>query len=394
VLVTSGFAETGEQGREEEERLVLEARRHGVLLLGPNTMGICNPFISLYCMGFVFHPRPGSLAMVSQSGNMGVQLLSFAGKQGIGIRSFCGSGNEAMVSVEDLLEHYRGDERTNTLMLYVESVREGQRFYRSARRTAEKKPVVLLRGGESVAGSKAASSHTGALSSDSRVFRSLCRQAGITRVSTPSELLDVSAAFSALPLPRGNRVAVMTFGGGWGVITADLCESSGLKLPELPLDLVREADRHLPSYWSRANPLDLVGEEDPSLPVTILELLMRWEGCDAVINLGVMGRRILTDSYARATEGVDPDCDAGFLARARQRAGDHETRFLETVSRLMDETHKPVYGVRLASEEQDRTVVEVPGRRHSPVFYQTPERAVQACAEMYNYYYFLQKNEG
>jgi acyl-CoA synthetase (NDP forming) len=392
VLVTSGFAETGDQGREAEESLVREAKRHGVLLLGPNTMGICNPSVSLYCMGFVFHPRPGPSAMVSQSGNMGVQLLSFAGQQGIGISSFCGSGNEAMVTVEDLLEHYREDERTNTLMLYVESVRDGQRFYRSARSTAEKKPVILLRGGESAAGSKAASSHTGAMSSDARVFRSLCRQAGITRAGAPSELLDLCAAFASLPLPRGNRVAVMTFGGGWGVITADLCEASGLVLPELPPELIREADRHLPPYWSRGNPLDLVGEEDPSLPITILDLLMRWQGCDAVINLGVVGRRILTGAYARAAGKVDPDCDAGYLQRAKQRAEDLEQRFLQTVSRLMDETGKPVYGVRLASEDGDRTVVQIPEGRYSPVFYQTPERAVQACAEMYNYYYFLERN--
>jgi len=233
LLITSGFAETGNAGKKLEATLVRAARKAGILILGPNTMGICNPHVNFYCTGFPIKPRAGSTAIVSQSGNMGVQLLAFAAQQGIGIRGFCGSGNEAMMSIEDYLDGLENDAATRTVILYVESVKNGRRFFESARRLGRKKPIVLLKGGQSQAGNRAAASHTGALTSDIRVFDAVCRQAGIVNVDEPMELLDLGAAFSSLPLPKGNRAAIMTLGGGWGVVTADLCAQFGLEVPEL-----------------------------------------------------------------------------------------------------------------------------------------------------------------
>lgn len=392
ILITSGFSETGAQGRQAEHDLVRQVRDAGMIMLGPNTMGLCNPHINFHCTGTIVHPRPGSTAMVSQSGNMGVQLLSFAAKQGIGIRAFCGSGNEAMLNIEDFLDCFAVDSLTKTVMLYVESVNDGPRFFQSASRLTQKKPVILLKGGESQAGNKAAASHTGAMSSDSKVFNALCSQAGIIKVDGPMDLLDLAAAFDAVPLPKGNRVAIMTLGGGWGVITADLCSKYGLDVPELSPELVEYMDSMLPPYWSRSNPIDLVGERDLSLPVKALEALLSWDGCDAVINLGVMGRRIFVRRYAEAILKIDPAYDEETIAQANAVLEDFEKDYTTTIASLMTQYNKPVYGVSLEFDAQDKTVIEVKNAPYKTIFYQTPENAVKVCSKMYNYYTMLKSH--
>ncbi|MCF8031308.1 MAG: acetate--CoA ligase family protein [Desulfohalobiaceae bacterium] len=389
VLIASGFAETGPQGRELEHELVDKANRLGITILGPNTMGLCNPHHSFYCTGSIVQPRPGSTAMISQSGNMGVQLLSFAEQQGIGIRSFCGSGNEAMLSVEDFLDYLAEDELTRTVMLYLESPKDGHRFLDTARRASRKKPIVLLKGGSTKQGSKAAASHTGAMSSDNAVFDGLCRQAGVIRVDGPMDLLDLTAAFSSLPLPQGRRVAVVTLGGGWGVITADMCAQYGLVLPELSQEVLSFMDAELPPYWSRSNPVDLVGESDLSLPLKAMEKLAAWDGCDAVINLGILGRRAFVQDYLNAVRRVDPGYSEEYLQDVDRELARFEQEYVEAVACLMETHEKPIFGVRLQSGESDRTIEEASGSRYQSVFFHTPEKAVKACAMMYRYNCFL-----
>ena len=391
LLITSGFGETGDAGKALEAELIDAARAAGILILGPNTMGICNPHIGLYCTGSPVRPLAGSTAVVAQSGNMGTQLLAFAEDQGIGIRAFSGSGNEAMITIEDYMEGFEVDDLTRIVMLYIESVKNGRRFFESACRVGRKKPIVLLKGGQSGAGNRAAASHTGAMSSDSRVFDAVCRQAGIVKVAHPMDLLDLSAAFSSLPLPRGNRAAIMTLGGGWGVVTADLCERYGIDVPELPDDLVRDIDTRLPPYWSRANPVDIVGENDPSLPMAIMELLMQWEGCDGVINLGILGRRIFVDRMVESVRTADPDQDPELLAAARQMLADFERQYIAHIVKLMETYRKPVYGVSLLTDDQDQTVYRVEESDFKGIFYETPERAVKAFANMVEYQRYLQR---
>jgi len=391
LMITSGFGEAGAEGKSREKELIDAARQAGIVILGPNTMGICNPHISLYCTGSPVWPRPGGTAVVSQSGNMGVQLLAFAEQQAIGIRSFCGSGNESMITIEDYLEELEDDDVTETVMLYVESVKNGRRFFESARRLSCKKPIVLLKGGQSDAGNRAAASHTGAMASNTKVFNAVCRQAGIVTVDKSMDLLDLTAAFASLPLPRGNRIAIMTLGGGWGVVTADLCARYGLDVPDLAQDVVASFDELLPSYWSRVNPVDIVGEYDTVIPLTIIENLLAWDGCDAVINLGIMGRRIFVDRLAGAIEKADPDYSRTFLREARAYMTQFEETYAERIAHLMGEYDKPVYGVSLLTDEKDKTVYRVAGCRHSTVFYRSPEQAVKACAKMYHYYTFLKR---
>ncbi len=331
LLIASGFSETGDKGKKLQQRLVEVARENNVFVVGPNTMGLCNPHANFHCIGTLVQPKPGGTAMVSQSGNMGVQLLSFANEQGIGIRGFCGSGNEAMVCIEDYLEAFYRDELTSTVMLYIESVKNGRRFFELAKEVSKKKPIILLKGGETDAGVKAASTHTGAMATNVGVFNSMCRQAGILKVEGPSDLLGLAASFSSLPLPKGNRVVIITLGGGWGVITADLCARFGLQLPQIPQELIELIDEKLPDFWSRTNPIDLVGNWDIELPKTILEKVLEWDGCDAVINLGILGRKYFMKRYASSIEKSDPSYSKEFLDDIRKMVGIYEKDFFRSV---------------------------------------------------------------
>jgi len=391
LLITSGFSETGTEGKALEQALVMEGRKAGIVILGPNTMGICNPHRNLNCVSATTKPMAGSTAIVSQSGNLGVQLLAFAEEQGIGIRGFCGSGNEAIVTVEDFIEGLGIDSLTKIIILYVESVKNGRRFFEGARKTGKKKPIVLLKGGQSRAGNRAASSHTGALSSDSRVFDAICKQAGIIKVERSMELLDLAAAFSSLPLPKGNRIAIVTLGGGWGVITADMCAREGLNVPDLPDDILERMDKILPPYWSRSNPADIVGESDNTIPLALMEEFLKWDGCDAIINLGIQGLRIFTKHLFESVRQADSSYSDEFLNDGAKFLDSLEEEYIVRVAHMMKKYGKPILGVSLLEDEKHHTVYNVENCAFKSVFYPNPERAVKALSKMYEYYRFLNR---
>ena len=385
VLISSGFREIGSRGADLETRLTEAARKAGILILGPNTMGITNPHINLHCSGALVATRAGAGVMVSQSGNMGNQLLTFAEKEGIGIRGFCGSGNEAMITIEDYIEGFEDDDLTRVVILYIESIKNGRRFFEAATRVSRKKPIILLKGGQSDAGSKAASGHTGAMASDRRVFSAACRQAGIIKVDASMDLLDLAAAFASLPLPKGPRTAIMTWGGGWGVIAADLCRHHGLEVPELDPHIITELDALLPSYWSRSNPVDLVGEQDLRLPMVTLEKLIGWDKCDAVINLGILGRIHVAQQLRASLKTADPSADHSVLDENWRKVIAFEEAFIAHSVALMAHYGKPVLGVYFLKGPESKTVYRVPNAVHKAVFYETPERAVNALAKMNQY---------
>jgi acyl-CoA synthetase (NDP forming) len=391
LLITSGFGEIGPDGKSLEKKLVDAATKADIVILGPNTMGICNPHIHLNCTSLPVNPKPGHTALVSQSGNMGVQFLAFAEKQGLGIRGFCGSGNEAMMAIEDFLEAFETDDLTRTVMLYVESISDGRRFIGSAKRLSQKLPVVLLKGGQTEAGRKAASSHTGALAADQHIFNAACRQAGIVKVEKSMDLLDLAAGFSTLPLPQGHRAAIMTLGGGWGVVTSDLCGQYGIEVPELSDELIQAFDQWLPAYWSRTNPIDLVGETDTDLPFKILEALLRWDGCDAVINLGILGRALFGRRYAEAVSRSDPQYPAQTLDAVQRHLRSFESDYITHTIGLMARYRKPVYGVALLMDHAERTIFQGRDDTSAAVFYATPERAVRTFAKMAAYQQFLSR---
>lgn len=389
LLISSGFGEIGEEGKLLENELVKEARKAGILIIGPNTMGICNPYISFYCVGSHVRPLAGGTVLLAQSGNLGTQILAFAAKEDIGIRAFCGSGNEAMITIEDYMEGFEVDDKTKTVVLYVESVKNGRRFFETAQRVGKNKPVIVLKGGRTEAGSNAAASHTGAMASDIKVFKAACRQAGIVQAESPMDLLDLSAAFSSLPLPKGNKVALLTLGGGWGVVASDLCEENGLIVPKLSEEVIFRINKLLPPFWSHANPIDIVGEMNPETYMKILEELIQWSECDAIIHMGIIGRKIMIKAIMESTAMVNKQYDSKFVENALRYAEGFEKQTIEQTVKLMEKYNKPIIGVYLLNDDETRTVTEVDGGKYKGVNFITPEKAVKSLAKMHQYSQWL-----
>ncbi len=392
LLISSGFGEVGPEGRELEKKLVSLAAENGVSVLGPNTMGICNPHIKFYCVGTPCWPKAGSIGLLSQSGNLGTQLMAFAEAEGIGIRSFCGSGNEAMITIEDYLRTSALDDMTKSIILYVESMKDGKRFFRTAQKVSRRKPVVLLKGGRTAAGSRAAASHTGAMASNIKILNAACRQAGVVLADQPMDLLDLSAAFSSLPLPRGKRVAIMTLGGGWGVVTTDLCIENGLEVPHLSKDVIEKINQILPPYWSKENPIDLVGEMGADIPGKVLEILASWDQCDAIIHLGVVGRLRLIDTMVKAARDSGQEINQDYYDLGMKMYKDSEAEVFQHSAELMVKYEKPILGVFL-DDVHSKTITEIPGSLYNGIAFLTPERAVKVLSRMVSYQNWL-KREG
>jgi acetyl coenzyme A synthetase (ADP forming)-like protein len=259
VVISAGFAETGSEGAERQERLLALVREHGARLLGPNCLGIASSPVHLNA---TFAPRSfpaGKIGFSSQSGALGLALLERAEATGLGVTSFVSIGNKADVSSNDLLEWWEDDDETEMVVLYLESFGNPRAFSRIARRVARRKPILALKGGTTGAGSRAAGSHTAALAGSDVAVDALFRQAGVIRAHTLDELIDVATLLSAQPVPRGRRVALVTNAGGLGILAADACEAAGLELPQ-PSDATRAALAEvMPVEGSAANPIDLLG---------------------------------------------------------------------------------------------------------------------------------------
>jgi acyl-CoA synthetase (NDP forming) len=327
--------------------------------------------------------------LVAQSGNLGTQLLAFAEKEAIGIRAFSGSGNEAMITIEDYMEGFEVDDMTKTVVMYIESIKNGRRFFESATRVGRKKPIIALKGGRTLAGAHAAASHTGAMASDIKVFQAACKQAGIIQAEQPMDLLDLSAAFSSLPLPQGKRVAILTLGGGWGVVASDLCTENGLVVQLLSERIIEKINHWLPPFWSHANPVDLVAEMNTDIHMTIADELLQWEECDAIIHMGIIGRRIMIKSVLESTIAVNKAYDQKFVEDNLSLLKTYEHELVDKTVRLMEKYHKPVIGVYLLTDEMSRTVIEINGHKYKGIIFPSPERAVKVLAKMYKYSQWL-----
>ncbi|TSA51574.1 MAG: hypothetical protein D4R44_07635, partial [Actinobacteria bacterium] len=287
-IASAGYREVGQGGVTAENELVVLADELRLLVAGPNGQGVVSTPVAL-CAQIVgpFPPR-GQISIASQSGNFVSSFLNYSRQTGIGIARAISAGNAAQVSVGDYLEWYASDPQTAVGLAYIESVNDGHALERSFARATSSKPLVVVKGGSTEAGSRAAQSHTGALASNDKIFDGLCRKTGVSRASNVEEAFDIAASFATQPLPRGRRVAVLTTVGGWGVVTADGIFTDGiLDLVSLPPDLLSALDLLLPDRWSRNNPIDCAGGETRDTIPEILEIVCANENIDAVIFLGI-----------------------------------------------------------------------------------------------------------
>jgi len=377
LVVAAGFSEAGEAGIAAEAALVKTAREAGVTLIGPNCMGLLSTHSALHAVGFLeLRPEPGGLSIISQSGNIGVQLVTRAERRGVGIDKYVTVGNQASTSALDVLDALADDPDTAAALVYLEEVGDGRRFLEVMHRITRKKPVVVLPGGMTEYGRRAAASHTGAMAGSADVFLAAARQTGCFVRTGPDESLDLALCLSALPLPAGRRVAIMTLGGGWGVLAADELARNDLELADLEPHVLAALDELLPGYWCRSNPVDLVAAVGPDLAANTLSMLAESELVDAVVVLGILrspSTGWTSDDPASANVPGGSGCDNFSPA---------EVAFLRRVTDLIASTGKPIINVPLRPIE---AATFPGGARHDPVILYSPVAAVRALAAMASY---------
>lgn len=260
VVISAGFRETGRDGAAAEARLVDACRRHGMRMVGPNSLGVMDTHTPINASFAANFPLRGELAFVSQSGALCAAILDWSRQRGMGFSQFVSMGNKADLDESDLLAAASDDPKTRAVLCYIEDVHDGRRFLESVRAAAARKPIIVLKSGRSAAGARAASSHTGALAGSDRAYEAAFLQTGVLRAAHMQELFDLAEAFARMPLPRGDRVGIVTNSGGPGILASDAVEQAGLRIASLDRATVDRLRAELPRAASLYNPVDLIGD--------------------------------------------------------------------------------------------------------------------------------------
>ena len=353
IIVTSGFGETGERGRKLEDEVLAIARKGGIRVIGPNTLGYKDPIDNLDAAFTFGMPKPGEIALVSQSGALCVGMIYYANGEHIGLSRVISVGNKADIDDADLIDYLDQDRATKVIAMYIEGIEDGKKFLDSARRC--RKPIVAIKSGRTPAGSAAASTHTGSLSGSDVVYDSAFRQVRIQRVYDVGELFDFARALAYQPPCKGNRVGIISNGGGAGIMIADWCESIGLKVHGLSEETRRALTPHIPSITTARNPLDVTGDARFHRYYVTGSIMLREPNVDAVIMACV---------------------NAG-IARPREYVG--------AVIKLVEESkdlRKPVVACWVGGPEVDEVVQEL-RVKNIPV-YPSAMRAAKAVRCLYD----------
>jgi acetyltransferase len=380
-LTSAGFGEAGEDGRRAEAELVALADELGMLLAGPNGQGVVSTPASLCAQIVAPYPPPGHISIASQSGNFVSSFMNWSRQSGVGIARAVSAGNAAAVTVPDFLDWYADDDATAVALAYMEGVGDGRAFVERMRSVSERKPLVLVKGGSTAGGMRAAASHTGSLASDDRVFDGVARQAGVIRTPTVEEAFEAAATFATQPLPKGPSVAVVTTAGGWGVVTADaITRSPVLELLVLPDDLRAEIDTKLPPRWSRNNPIDMAGGETRDTIPEVLDMVARHPAVDAVVYLGI-GIQSNTARQLRSGRFY-PEHGLERIVAYHER---QDARFAEAAADVSARTGKPVLTATELAVADPANPGPATVRATGRLCYPSADRAVAALGHLYRY---------
>ncbi len=285
IVISAGFKEVGGNGIELEHQLQAVAQEYGMAVVGPNCFGVINtdPAVSLNATFSRNFPLGGKIAFISQSGAVGVAALEYAAGEKIGFSKFISIGNKADIYENDVLEALADDPNTDVILMYLEALENPKEFVRLAQRVSEKKPILGVKSGRTIEGAKAAASHTGALAGSDEVYDSLFAQCGVLRVDTLEDLFRYGMSFANQPLPKGNRVAIVTNAGGPGIMATDNSVRHGLKLSELDAKTKSIMMKDLPPTVSLNNPIDLIGDADESRYQLAMQAVLTDDNVDGVI---------------------------------------------------------------------------------------------------------------
>ncbi|RSN69048.1 CoA-binding protein [Candidatus Korarchaeum cryptofilum] len=357
LVISGGFSEVGNW--ELERKLVEVARKRGIRVIGPNCLGIFDPkdkIDTLFLPERVI-PRPGEgkIAVITQSGSLGSTVLTMMRKEGMGISKFVSYGNRADVDEGELLEYLMEDEDTEVIAAYIESVADGRKFMESMRRASRRKPVVVLKGGKTSSGDRAVRSHTGSMAGSSEIFHSAVKQSGGIVVSSLGEFLDSTQTLVSQPPMSGDRVAVITNGGGFGILAVDALESIGFRLNPPSERLERKLREVLPPYYPVGNPTDLTGDSTPEQFLEVGSIFSESGEYDALFIIPLLG-----------VPAMIPD------------------RTLKALSELLKSSKIPIVAVAVPTTDEVDSILRELKRRGLPVF-PTPERAAYSLLSLKKY---------
>lgn len=386
-LTSAGYGEAGEEGRRAETELVAVADELGILLAGPNGQGVVSTPANLCAQIVAPYPPAGRIGVASQSGNFVSSFMNWSRSTGVGISRAVSAGNAAAVSVADYLDFYASDDATSVGLAYIEGIDDGRTLMQGLASAARRKPLVVIKGGATTLGARAASSHTGALAADDAVFDGMCRAGGITRAATVEEAFEAAATFATQPLPRGPRTVVLTTAGGWGVVTADAIAADGdLQLLDLPGDLRAAIDELLPPRWSRSNPVDCAGGETRDTIPRLLELISEHPDVDAVVYLGLG----IQSNQARLLRegGFYPDHGIERIVAYHER---QDERFAEAADELSRRTGKPILTATELAVADPSNPGPATVRSTGRLCYPSGNRAVVALGHLYRYSRYRQR---
>ena len=353
VIISAGGKESGEKGQVIENKICQTAYDGGLRIIGPNCLGIIRPGANLNASFAPEMPNKGTLAFVSQSGAICTAVLDLALREHFGFSHFVSIGSMLDVDFGDMIDYLGTDYATKSIMLYIESLTNFRKFMSAARSVSRVKPIIALKSGRSAAGAKAAASHTGAMAGEDAVYDAAFKRAGIVRVDTIQELFDCAELTAKQPRPAGPRLAIITNGGGPGVMAADTLAKFGHEPAELDPNTLEKLDACLPAFWSRSNPIDILGDAPPERFKQVLEICFQAREIDAVIV--ILAPQALADPLPVA----------------------------QTLATVMNGRRHPVFacwmgGHRIARAVAVLNVAGIPT-------YETPERAVRAFLYMYDY---------
>jgi acetyl coenzyme A synthetase (ADP forming)-like protein len=354
VIITAGFKEIGHEGQEAEKEIVDLAEKYGMVVQGPNCLGIVNthaPYNASFSAGT---PKKGTIAFASQSGALMTGILDWSLMEKIGFSKFVSLGNKAHLDEADFIEAFGNDPDSTFILLYIESVVDGRKFMDACRNVVPHKPIFVVKSGVSAAGARAASSHTGSLAGSDTAYDVAFKQCGVSRAVDMAALFDVASVYDDMHLPAGNRVAIVTNAGGPGILTTDACEASGLEIAPLSSVTVEHLKANLPDAAAVYNPIDALGTAQPEDYALCVEAALRDENVDSVLVL------LTPQAMTKETE------TAQVLVESHMKYPD-----------------KPLIAVFMGGNSMVYPrIVLTEGR--IPVF-DFPERAVHALAELYKY---------
>ena len=385
-LTSAGYGEAGDEGRRAEAELVALADSLGILLAGPNGQGVVSTPASLCAQIVAPYPPAGRIAVASQSGNFVSSFLNYSRQTGVGISRAVSAGNAAAVTPADYLDWYADDPATSVSLAYVEGIVDGRALLDRFASVARRKPLVVVKGGATEAGARAAASHTGALAANDTIFDGVCRQTGVTRAATVEEAFEAAATFATQPLPQGPNVVVLTTAGGWGVVTSDAVHRDGsLRLMPLPADLLAQIDTKLPPRWSRNNPVDCAGGEVRDTIPEVMEMIAAHPEVHSIVYLGL---GIQSNQARLMREGhFYPDHGLERIVAYHER---QDERFAQAADELSRRYAKPILtATELAVADPDNAgpaAVRATGR----LCYPSGNRAVVALGHLYRYARFRQ----